>query len=97
MIVEPRTKRERRRSRHALSGLAILGRRLEGRHALFVDAVFGFGPRASGPLREKVIWIAPRWLSQAEDQVLQGGTLGRDPNRNCPASAAGPSHVHVGY
>src|SRR5262245_18053726 len=67
------------------------------RHALFVDAVFGFGPRASGPLREKVTWIAPRWLSQAEDQVLQGGALGRDPNRNCPASAAGPSDVHVGY
>ena len=42
------------------NGLAILGRRLEGRHALFVDAVFGFGPRASGPLREKVTWIAPR-------------------------------------
>src|SRR5262249_5252698 len=35
--------------------------------------------RLLAPLGDKVTWIAPCWLSQAEDQVLQVGTLGWRP------------------
>src|SRR5262249_61182658 len=34
------------------------------------------GVRLLAPLGDEVTWIAPCWLSQAEDQVLQVGTLG---------------------
>src|SRR5215471_18778155 len=56
----------------------------------FVPVERTLGPRVrlSAPLREKVTWIAPCCCHRPRNQVLQVGTLGRDPNRSCPTSAA---------
>src|SRR6516165_3256529 len=47
--------------------------------------------RLSAPLRDKVTWIAPCWLSQAEHQILQVGTLGRRPESELSRERRAPS------
>ena len=47
--------------------------------------------RLSAPLRDRVTWIAPCWLSQAEHQILQVGTLGRRPESELSRERRAPS------
>src|SRR5262245_58668043 len=77
----------------SFSSSSARGSRIRPRRAAFVLVERTLRPRARllAPLGDKVTWIAPCWLSHAEDQVLQVGTLGWRPESELSRERRAPS------